>query len=241
MAVAASAHRVNQILVLEERCLVHAGELRDLILVDKYLILLLASPHRHEQRLQHDVGVLTALHCPADPPAGIGIEDDSEVGEALDGPVIGDVRDRCLVRTLDVKLPGDRIVDNDGRPAALFARTTLATDLSLDPGKPCQTRDAVRSTYLSLIEQIVMKLAIVLDLAALFPSLKQEIALSLVLTGPFARRVLQPGVEPARVNMEKPTHRPHRKSLLMLGNERVLHFASLAKYAAAFLGCGAPR
>lgn len=44
-----------------------------------------------------------------------------------------------------------------------------------------------------------------------------EIGLSFVLAGPFAQRVLQPGVETARVNMEKPTHRPHGLVANLLG------------------------
>lgn len=39
---------------------------------------------------------------------------------------------------------------------------------------------------------------------------------------------------------EASTHGADRKQPAMLGDERVLHFASLAKYAAAFFGCRAP-
>ena len=91
---------------------------------------------------------------------------------------IGDVRDPCPVRSLDVELPVERIIDNDGGAAAIFARTTFVTDLSLDPGKPCQTCDAVRAAHLSLIEQIVMKLAIAIDLAALGPGLPDQFGLA---------------------------------------------------------------
>ena len=80
-----------------------------------------------------------------------------------------------------------------------------------------------------------MQLAITVDLAALFPCLQEQIGLSLVLIGSPAQRVLQPGVKSTRVNPQKAAHRPHRKLQAMQGNERVLHFASLAKYAAAFL------
>ena len=116
---------MNQIVVVEERGPIHAGELRALIRVDQHLALRLAPPDRHEQRLQHDVRGLTALHCPTDNPAGIEIDDDREIGEALGGPDIGDVRDPCPVRSLDVELPVERIIDNDGGAAAIFARTTL--------------------------------------------------------------------------------------------------------------------
>lgn len=76
--------------------------------MDQNLILGLASPYRHEQGLQHDVRGLAALHCPANHPAGIEIDDDCKVGEARAGPDIGDVHDPGLVRSLDVELPVER-------------------------------------------------------------------------------------------------------------------------------------
>lgn len=106
---------VNQVEVFEERGPICAGELRALIQVDQHLIFRLASPHRHEQRLQYDVGGLTALDCLANHSAGIEIDDDREVGESLDGPDIGDVRDPGRVGSRYVELPVERIVDNDGR------------------------------------------------------------------------------------------------------------------------------
>jgi hypothetical protein len=44
----------------------------------------------------------------------------------------------------------------------------------------------------------------------------------------------KPSVEAAGMDAQAATHRPHRKQGAMLGNERVSHFASLAKYAVAF-------
>jgi len=100
---------------------------------------------------------LTALHCPADDPARIKI-DDCKVSEAFAGADVGNVRDPGFVRSFDVKLTVERIVDNDGRPAAIFAGTTLVADLRLDPGKPGQTRDAVRAARFVLVEQIIVQL-----------------------------------------------------------------------------------
>ena len=77
-----------------------------------------------------------------------------------------------------------------------------------------------------------MQLWIATDLAALFPSSQEQIGLSLVLTGPLAQRVLQPGVKLTGMNSHEAAHRPHRKLQAIQGNERVIHFASLAKYAA---------
>lgn len=76
MAVAASAHRVNQFVVLDERGPGHAGELRTLIRMNQHLVLRFASPHRRAQSLQYDVHGLSALHRPADDPVRIEIDDD---------------------------------------------------------------------------------------------------------------------------------------------------------------------
>jgi len=72
--------------------------------MDQNLILGLASPYRHEQGLQHDVRGLTALHCPANHPAGIEIDDDGKVGETLAGPEWSKKR-RCASPPRTVRAP----------------------------------------------------------------------------------------------------------------------------------------
>lgn len=57
---------------------------------------------------------------------------------------------------------------------------------------------------------------------------------SLVFLRALAQRVLEPGVEAAGLDTQAPTHGADRKQQAVLGDERVLHFASLAKYPAAF-------
>ena len=113
MAVAASAHRVNQIVVPEERGPVHAGKLRALIRVDQHLVFRFASPHRHEQSLQYDVRGLSALHRPADDPARIEVDDNRKVSETFAGSNVSDVRDPGLVRSCYVELPVELIIDDD--------------------------------------------------------------------------------------------------------------------------------
>ena len=98
-----------------------------------------------------------------------------------------------------VKLLVERVVDSDGRPAAIDAGTAFVADLCFDPSKTGQTRNPVRAADLSLIEKVVVQLAITVDLAALFPCLQEQIGLSPVLAGSPAQRVLQPGVESTRV------------------------------------------
>ena len=80
-----------------------------------------------------------------------------------------------------------------------------------------------------------MQLAIAIDLAAVGPDLPDQLSLTLVFQGPPAQRSLQPGVEAARLEAQAPALRPHRERSAMLGHERVSHFATLAKYAVAFL------
>ncbi len=176
---------------------------------------------------------MAALRRPADNTTGIEINDDGEIGEALTGSDIGDLRDPGGVWSRDVELPVERIVYGDGRPAAVDAGTAFVANLRLYPSNACQASDPVRAAHLALVEKIVVQLSIAVDLAALFPCLQEQIGQSLVLTGPPAQRVLQPGVNPTGMNPQEAAHRPHRKLQAMQGIERVLHFASLAKYAVA--------
>lgn len=80
MAVAASAHRVHEIVVFESG---RPGTDPDLLTIGvrQHLLLGFAPPHCHAQSLQYDIGCLAALHCPADQPAGMKINDDCEIGE----------------------------------------------------------------------------------------------------------------------------------------------------------------
>ena len=59
------------------------------------------------------------------------------------------------------------IVDNDRGATAIFAGTALVTDLSLDPGKPCQTRNPVRAAHLCPVEKVVVQLAPLGDCVAI--------------------------------------------------------------------------
>jgi hypothetical protein len=157
---------MKQIVVLQERCTVHTGELRSLIRMHQNLLLWLSPPDSHQQRLQHDIRSLTALHRPTDNTAGIEIDHHRDIGETFVGSDIGYVGDPGLVRGRDVELPSQRVVGDNGRPAAVNSRTVLVADLSLYPGNPRQTRDPVGAGCLAVIEQVVMKLAIPLNIAA---------------------------------------------------------------------------
>jgi len=175
IAVSASAHRMNQIVVPEERCPVHAGEPGALIRVDQHLFLRLAPPYSHEQSLQYDVGGLAALHCPADHTTRIEVKDDSQISETFAGSDVGDIRHPGRVWSCHIKLSVERVVDGDGRPTTIDAGTAFVANLCPDSGKAGQTRNSVRAAHLTLIEKIVVQLAITIDLAAFFPCLQEQI------------------------------------------------------------------
>ena len=79
-----------------------------------------------------------------------------------------------------------------------------------------------------------MELAVAIDPAAFLPGIADELRLTCIFQRPLAQRILQPGVKTAGPDTQATAHRPNRELLAMLGNERVSHFASLAKYAVAF-------
>lgn len=81
MAISTSAHRMLKIVDPQEGSPVHAGKLAALIRMDQHLGLRLSSPNGHKQRLQHDVGRLTALHAPTHHAPGIEVDDHGEIGK----------------------------------------------------------------------------------------------------------------------------------------------------------------
>lgn len=136
---------------------------------------------------------------------------------------IGEIRHPDPVGFIHVELPVEAVVDDHGRSSAIAARSPPISDLGLDPGQPGKTRDTVQAARLSLIKQIVMKLAISIDLTALLPRPAEQFRLADVFPGPFAQRGLQPGIKATWVDAQATAHRAHRKHGAMLGDERVPH------------------
>src|SRR5690606_29132233 len=152
----------------------------------------------------------------------------------LHGFDIGDVGHPRSVRRIDVELPSQGVVDHHRWPAAIGAGSAPIANLGLDPGQSGQARNAVGTTGFTLVYQVVMQLAVAIDLAALLPGVINHSGLANVFLGPFAQGALEPGIEAAGVDTQAPAHCAHGELLAMLGNKRVPHFASLAKYAVAF-------
>ena len=86
-----------------------------------------------------------------------------------------------------------------------------------------------------------MKLTVAIDLVAVISGLPDQPGLPGIFPGALAQRGLPPCVVAAGLHSQAAAHRPNPEMITMLGNERVSHLASLAKYAVAFLKCRAPR
>lgn len=125
--------------------------------------------------------------------------------------------------------------------AAIATWPALVAGLRPDACQPGQSGNAVRAAGLAVIQQVIVQLAITIDLAAVVPGLPDQRRLPGIFPSPLAQRALLPSIETAGLHGEAAAHCPHAKAIAMLGNERVSHFASRAKYAVAFLGCRAPR
>lgn len=65
MAVAAPAHAAEQVVVPQENLPVMACELTALVGVHQHHVLGLPASQRHQQRIEHQIGVDAAAHGPA--------------------------------------------------------------------------------------------------------------------------------------------------------------------------------
>jgi hypothetical protein len=79
---------------------------------------------------------------------------------------IGDVGDPGPIRVVNRELPIQRVVDHDRRPNALLAGLLLVYDLDLNTRQPGLSRHPVLTNRLAHHNQIVMDLAIPIDVAA---------------------------------------------------------------------------
>jgi hypothetical protein len=77
-----------------------------------------------------------------------------------------------------------------------------------------------------VIQQVIMQLAVAIDLAAVVPGFAEQIGLPDLFPSPLAQRVLLPGIVATGLHSEAPAHGSHAKTIAMLGNERLSHFAS---------------
>jgi hypothetical protein len=80
--------------------------------------------------------------------ARIEIDHDGQIGKALKGADVGDVRHPGPIGSSDIELPIQSVVDRQGWLATIAPRPTLVADLRLD--------DTVRAAGLALIQQVVV-------------------------------------------------------------------------------------
>jgi len=75
---------------------------------------------------------------------------------------------------------------------------------------------------------------IVAAIAAVVPGLTDQLGLPGIVLSPLAPRALLPGIEATGLDAQTTTHQANLELVTMLGNRRLSHFVSLAKYAVAF-------
>ncbi len=97
------------------------------------------------------------------------------------------------------------------RLAVIAARATLVAGLRLDAGKLRQTGNPVRADAFTLLQQVIVQLAITVNLATLVPGLVQQLGLALVSLRLLAQWGLQPSIKPARLDAQATAHRTNIK------------------------------
>lgn len=105
----------------------------------------------------------------------------------IDEPFVGfdggNIRNPCGVWRYHFELPIQRVIDDNKWLTDILARSALVADLSADDCLTGQPRDTVWATGFAQFHQIVMQLAIAVDLTAVFPCGLEQLGL----LGVFAR------------------------------------------------------
>lgn len=122
--------------------------------MDQHLSQRLAPPERRQQSLQNKVCVLSALRRPANYAPRIKVNHDSQIQEPFMGFDVSDVGHPGPILNIDIKLPVQRVIHRNRWLATIPARTAFITDMGLDASQPSQTRYAVQTTGLALIEVV---------------------------------------------------------------------------------------
>ena len=84
-----------------------------------------------------------------------------------------------LVRRVDIKLPVQGIVRHDGRASAIGAGLLFVTNLGPYARQSCQPPSPVGADVFAEITQIIVQLAVAIDLTTVIPSLLQQHLLDL--------------------------------------------------------------
>jgi hypothetical protein len=85
-----------------------------------------------------------------------------------------------------------------------------------------------------LVLKVIRQLSITVDLSTFLPRPLQQRSLSLIFQSPFTEWPLEPRIETAWMNRQHAAHAADIQLQVMPFDERIPHFASLAKYAVAF-------
>lgn len=157
-----------------EGSLVHAGELAALIRMDQHP----DQGFRRQMAIWSACIITSVVWRPCvDQPATRCEWRSGTTARQADPPV---VRIQVVSVTqplsdaLDIKLPGQRVVDYEGWPATMVTGPSPIASLCLDARQSWQPCHAVWVVGLALIEQIIMQLMVAINPAAVVPGLTAQ-------------------------------------------------------------------
>src|SRR3546814_13375475 len=105
------------------------------------------------------------------------------------------------------KLPVQRVADRNRWITTVPGGPTFIANLGFDPRQSGQACDPVRAAGLPLIPEVIVQLAIAIDLAAVLPGFFEQLCLSLIFPCPFAEWLFEPRIKPAGMNVNHSAHR----------------------------------
>ena len=234
VAVSATTHAADHLVILQESLPLAAGELAALIGVQHQAGRRFATPYRRQERLHHHIAVQRRPHRPAHHLSREQVDHHGQVQPAFVRAQVGDVRHPVRVGFRRLELPIKMIRRHRRRLAAVMVRPTPIADLRLQAFGPHQPRHSMLAAGFALLAQVVGHFAIAVDRTALQPRLLHQAQQSIVFPGTHAHWRAQPRVVAAAMHPEHTTHRLQPELVRVIAHEGVLHPDSLAKYAAAF-------
>jgi hypothetical protein len=132
-------------------------------------------------------------------------------------------REAELVRRIHIELPVQGIVRHHTGAATIRARLLFVTNLGPYARQSCQTPSSVGADVFAEIAQVIVQLAVSVDLATFLPSRFDELGLPPILQRSPGKRFAQPSIKAARMHCQHPAHRTHCEHQPVLSYERIPH------------------
>ena len=129
MAVAATAHAGDQVVITQKVLPVIPSELAALIRMDHNRLLRSTTPQRHNQRIEHQAGIDATTHGPPDNLTQKQIEHYGQVQPAFVGTDVGDISHSGLIGFGHGELALQVVGSNDSRLSTTWPRAAPVAGL----------------------------------------------------------------------------------------------------------------